>query len=377
MKKLFGNPKSLLLVAGMASLISIPTIADNSGLTITPGFGYTDFDGDRGDDLGNAARSLDDTLGSLGIGYRFDNSWQIELVYGQGELAGRAGDVDYSTVHLDGLYHLTDDGTVVPYLAFGAGYSEFDELSQHETSLNLGGGLKFHVNDVFSVRTDVRGIRELDDDYFDIAMNLGLQFLIGGKSEPAPAPEPVAVDSDGDGVVDENDRCPGTAAGVEVDANGCELDSDGDGVVNSKDECPDTEAGARVDEVGCYIILTESRSIRLEIKFANNSSTVEDSYLGKIEEVAQFMREYPKTNVVIEGHTDDRGKASYNLLLSEKRAKNVASVLVSRFNVDPARVSSVGYGESKPVADNSTLDGRAENRRVVAVMSASVQKRAE
>ncbi len=351
----------------------MPLAADPSGFTITPSLGYFNADSERSGDF-------DDTFGSLGLGYRFDSPWQLELVYAQGDLEDSGAELDYSTYRLDGLYHLDiDSQTVTPYLAIGTGYSEFEgaAATSHESSVNAGLGLKFAVNDILNIRTDFRAIREFDDQLLDFASSIGFQFLIGGESEPEPVPEPVVVDSDGDGVPDDVDQCANTPAGVEVDANGCELDSDSDGIVNSKDECPDTELGAKVDAVGCYIILTESRNVRLDVKFANNSSKVDENYLDKIQEVAQFMREHPKTDVVIEGHTDDRGKAGYNLILSEERAKNVAAMLVSRFNVDASRVSSVGYGESKPISDNGTLEGRAENRRVVAIISATVQKRAE
>lgn len=378
--------KANLFVASalLAGVVASPVLAD-PGFTITPSFGYIDTDGDRADDNGAAGLDLDDSLGSIGLGYRFNNPWQLELVYGQGELSDQGADVDYSTVHLDGLYHF-GKGVVTPYVAIGAGYSEFDELRLDETNFNLGGGLKFAINKILSVRTDVRAIQDFDDSYTDVIASIGLQFLAGGKSAARPAAAaavaaPVVqnarLDADGDGVIDSADSCPNTPAGVEVNASGCELDSDGDGIVNSKDECPDSELGAKVDEVGCYIILTESRNVRLDVKFANNSAAVDQNYLGRIEEVAGFMREYPQTNVVIEGHTDDRGKASYNLVLSEERAKNVAALLVSRYNVAPSRVSSVGYGESKPIADNASSAGRAENRRVVAVISATVQKRAQ
>ena len=151
----------------------------------------------------------------------------------------------------------------------------------------------------------------------------------------------------------------------------------GTGVPNSEDECPNTELGAKVDSVGCYIILEESRSIELKINFATNSSVIEADYLDEIQEVSDFMREYPQTSVVIEGHTDDRGQADYNQQLSEKRARNVAATLVNRFGVDAERVTSAGYGEARPAASNATAEGRAANRRVVAVISATVQKRAE
>ena len=74
-----------------------------------------------------------------------------------------------------------------------------------------------------------------------------------GPVEPAPTPVIKAIDSDGDGVTDDKDRCPGTAAGAKVDAQGCELDSDGDGVVDRLDKCPTTPAGRKVNAQGCEL----------------------------------------------------------------------------------------------------------------------------
>ena len=373
-----------------ALVVAAPAVlADPSGFTITPSIGYEEFDNDRNADL-------DDSFWSLGLGYRFASPWALELVYADSELSDVSvptGAVAFTSWRLDGLYHLATNDFVTPYLAFGAGIADFESdlpgaavsgFNDDATNVNLVGGLKFRVSDFFSVRTDVRGFRDLDEQHTDLALSLGLQFLLGGKAAPAAvaaapvAAAPVAVDgdADGDGVTDSRDRCPGTPIGVEVDANGCQLDDDRDGVVNADDECPDTELGAKVDSVGCYIILEESRSIELKINFATNSSVIESQYFDEIEEVAVFMREYPKTKVVIEGHTDDRGQAAYNQQLSEKRANNVAATLVNRFGVAASRVSSIGYGEVRPIADNNTADGRAANRRVVAVISATVQKRA-
>ncbi len=371
---------SAALILPLAIAGSAVTVADPSGFTVTPSIGYAEIDDDRGADL-------DDNFWSLGLGYRFDNPWQLELVYGQSEVEDGdipTGDIDVESLRLDALYHLAEDRSIIPYLAIGSGYTDFDadvaDLNGDETNINAGAGVKYRVSDMFSVRSDFRGIYGLSEENVDLALSLGLQMLFGGEKSPAPAPapaEPVDGDADGDGVADSLDKCPQSKPGVQVDANGCELDDDKDGVPNSEDECPNSELGAKVDSVGCYIILEESRSIELKINFATNSSVIEADYLDEIQEVADFMREYPQTSVVIEGHTDDRGQADYNQQLSEKRARNVAATLVNRFGVDANRVTSAGYGEARPTASNATAEGRAANRRVVAVISATVQKRAE
>ena len=83
------------------------------------------------------------------------------------------------------------------------------------------------------------------------------------------------------------------------------------------------------------------------------------------------MKQYPDTSVVIEGHTDSRGAASYNKNLSQKRADAVAAYLVSQFKIELNRVSAEGKGEVSPITTNDTKEGRAENRRVQAEIKTS------
>ncbi len=360
---------ALIAAAGVTSGLAQ---AEDNGFTITPSVGFMDFDGDRQVD--------EDVFGSIGLGYKFSNPWQLELVYAEGEseLETNGRDVDYKMLHLDALYHLDASGSVQPYLAIGAGAVDFDGTPGRgeETELNAGMGLKIALSEIFSLRTDLRAFHDLDHDNLDFAASLGLQAMFGGSSEKSPAVAAVG-DADGDGVSDDRDRCPDTPRGVEVNASGCPLDSDGDGVPNHRDDCPDTEKGARVDAKGCYVILKEAREIELKVNFASNSDIVPTDYYAEVSRLADFLREYPTTKVVIEGHTDSSGKASYNQDLSERRAANVAKVLVGNYEVDAARVSSVGYGEEKPIADNNTAAGKAANRRVVAVVSTVVEKRAQ
>lgn len=374
----------LLLAVCAAALVQTPlSMAEESGFTLTPSIGFYDFDSDRSalaDTSADPESYDDDSFYSFGIGYRLDNPWQIELVYLEGDTGTSAGDIDFTQFRLDGLYHMPSESSVVPYFVIGGGENEFDEPLDkvEENFVNYGVGFKYAFNELISARTDLRAITSLDEEDTDVALTLGLQFLLGGSSAPAPAPAPAApADSDNDGVSDANDACPNTPAGVEVDSRGCALDDDGDGVPNHEDNCPDSEAGARVDAEGCYILLEEAREIELEVNFANNSAEVSDQYLSEIKAVADFMTEYPNTEAVIEGHTDSSGSESYNQDLSERRATEVANVLVEKFSVDSGRVSAVGYGEARPVADNGTAEGRSANRRVVAVISTTVETRAE
>jgi OOP family OmpA-OmpF porin len=145
-----------------------------------------------------------------------------------------------------------------------------------------------------------------------------------------------------------------------------DLDSDGDGVTDSLDQCPNTPRGIKVDRVGCPVPIPKKVSITLLVEFDFDKDVVKPQYHNDIEKVANFLKAYPKTSGELEGHTDSMGSEEYNKTLSERRAESVKKYLVDNFNVDAARLSTMGYGESNPVASNETDDGRQKNRRVVA-----------
>ncbi|MBT3064532.1 MAG: OmpA family protein [Candidatus Thiodiazotropha sp.] len=168
-----------------------------------------------------------------------------------------------------------------------------------------------------------------------------------------------ALDSDGDGVADSNDKCPGTPAGAKVDADGCELDSDGDGVVDSRDACPNTPSGAKVTADGCAVEI-----VLQNVQFELNSDRISGEYTSVLNKVADSLKARADIKSIdVIGHTDSTGSAAYNQTLSERRAKAVAEYLGAQ-GVDQGMLSSMGKGESSPIADNGTKQGRAQNRRV-------------
>ncbi|WP_372876035.1 OmpA family protein [Pseudomonas sp.] len=160
-------------------------------------------------------------------------------------------------------------------------------------------------------------------------------------------------------------------------------DEDGDGVFDRRDRCPDTPPNTMVRHNGCPFPEYASPApvmepeepavpvrVELDVKFDFDKSVVKEGSYADIKSLADFMKQYPQTTTIVEGHTDAIGSDAYNQGLSERRANAVRDVLVEQHGIDVNRVSAVGYGESRPVADNDSESGRAINRRVEAAVEA-------
>ena len=329
---------------------------------------------------------LDDTI-SYGLrlgrnldGYIFN---QLEIGFEHAPNVGVAGtggqetDITRYFANIVKEYKLTD--FIKAYGLVGLGYEDVEhELADNDSSMfgQYGVGLKHSITDALAVKGELRHSIKFDDGDNNFFYTLGLAYSFGKKAvmeapkpapmpvkaEPMPMAKPVVLDDDKDGVPNEKDLCPQSAPGVTVDANGCEIDSDKDGVVDSLDQCPNTPAGVKVDSKGC------AKTITLHVNFETNKADIKPSFMAKIQEVAAFMKENTIYNVVLEGHTDNRGSEKYNQKLSERRAMAVASALKD-LGIDASRVSAKGFGEMKPVADNTTKEGMAQNRRVDAVFN--------
>jgi outer membrane protein OmpA-like peptidoglycan-associated protein len=100
------------------------------------------------------------------------------------------------------------------------------------------------------------------------------------------------------------------------------------------------------------------------LNFASGRSVIEAQYFGLLSKAQSAINTFPGCSVTIEGHTDSYGSDATNLRLSEERAESVRQYLLANMRVDDFRISSVGYGESKPIANNETAEGRARNRRI-------------
>jgi len=345
-----------------------------SGITLTPGIGISIFDGQR--DINKGLHV------SFGLGYRFDSPWAAEINYTtiDTDIKLTNAEVEGPQWRIDSLYNLQSNSNIKPFLSFGVGTVKLG-ANDKETQLNIGMGVKYLFSSNSALRADVKMFRSNDQEHaLDAGLTIGYQYTLGSAgravsmSAPMPAPMPVVdPDTDDDGVNDASDRCSNTPAGVSVGARGCTLDSDSDGVADHSDSCPSTFPPALVDKNGCYRVLKKSVNIELNVQFDFDSSRSLTAHAIEVRKVADFMGQYPSTSVVIEGHTDSKGNDGYNQRLSEARATTIANLLVEEFRVDATRVSSMGYGESKPKVSNDTEAGRQRNRRAVAVVAAIVE----
>ena len=165
-------------------------------------------------------------------------------------------------------------------------------------------------------------------------------------------------DQDGDGVLDGDDHCPFTSAGVIVDIRGCANDADGDGVPDFRDRCPNTLPDRVVDTSGCEYAPSLSQAIRFEF----DSAVLGTEAKSAIDKLLPVIQSRPAGKIKIVGHADNIGADAYNRHLSQLRADAVVDYLVSK-GVDRSRLNTSGAGESSPASTNDTPAGRSENRR--------------
>lgn len=360
------NKKTLL--ACLLTSVAATATASEGRWYINPAVGIQDFDTER--------RLDDETTYTIGGEYRYNDNWATELRVLDSSPDGKnskLNDTDVSQYYLDALYYFKPmTAKWQPFALLGLGHAEFDSKfsDSKETQANAGVGVRYSLNDNWSLRGDLRGLYGFDDGTWDSLVNLGISYAFGSSSKPAP----VDGDSDNDGVADSRDSCPNTPAGAAVDVNGCALDSDGDGVADYKDQCPNTPQGRKVDDKGCKLPLVRDISMAISVNFASNSATVIRGEIQDVNRLVKFMKTYPEVPVEISGFTDNTGSAAYNKKLSQRRADAVRAILINKHGLDAKRLTAIGYGEEQPVADNGTAAGRLANRRVVATVKHQVEE---
>jgi OOP family OmpA-OmpF porin len=403
---------TILLLAAPVS----KTLAEPGDWYIAPQIVFTDDDGER---------LLDDQIGGGQIagGYEINDVFFVEGHIGYSDLDGYLGiGQEHLDISVNVLSRLNPEGRFSPFILAGAGYLGTETSTgseENRPSATVGVGFLWAFNNSpFSVRGEYRArfAIESGNNLTDRISSLGVQYSFGRKSperivdtdndgvpdyadqclnsEPGVQVDSVGceifVDTDGDGVMDRKDLCPDTPAGMPVDEygclsdndqdgvtddidecpntvsgatvnpNGCERDDDNDGVVNHRDNCPDSRPGVRVDVYGCEIVdIIELRGVN----FATNSDRLLAGAEQVIDDAIAWLRQHPGLIVEVAGHTDNDGNDILNLGLSERRANTVRDYMINN-GISPDNLSAQGFGESQPVSDNDTPEGKAENRRV-------------
>ncbi len=188
---------------------------------------------------------------------------------------------------------------------------------------------------------------------------------------------PEEEDRDGDGIGDSQDQCPDVPEDKDnyQDQDGCpDTDNDGDGILDSADKCPDMPETKNnfQDDDGCPDINPElvvvNRDLgKIEIKqkvfFDTGKAVIKPVSFKLLNEVGEALKANPTMEVLIEGHTDSQGSDASNMKLSTNRANAVREYLIAQ-RVESERLTSIGFGETKPIDDNTKPAGRERNRRV-------------
>lgn len=179
----------------------------------------------------------------------------------------------------------------------------------------------------------------------------------GTDSKGCPETKVTADDTDGDGLKNADETAAGT------DPNN--PDTDGDKVMDGADHCPLTPG--KIDLHGCALSDEELATIKAaseHIYFNSGSATIKSESFADLDKLAAILKKHEEVKATIEGHTDSSGGADANKRLSQSRADAVKKYLTDK-GVKADHLSSIGYGEERPIADNSTAAGRTKNRRVI------------
>lgn len=290
-----------------------------------------------------------------------------------------------------------------PFAQLGTGFS----IYKNYFGIYIPAGIGCQVNctpDLFLLINSQYRIPVTNTQHRHFYHSIGLAGTINkkkiNKTKPAPPPPPLSVmikqpvDSDGDGIVDSVDQCPAIIGVIRY--HGCPIpDRDGDGISDDEDRCPDVKGirqyqgcpppdkdGDGIEDAldkcpdiagntfnnGCPEIKTAvQEQINLAAKqifFATNRYELLPKSFAALNEVVKVLQENPALQLHIEGHTDNTSTPEKNQVLSENRAGSVLQYL-QKAGIPATRLHATGYGQNRPVAENTTAKGRAANRRVV------------
>jgi len=354
--------KKIILIPALLSA-TLAFAQDQYKFEVSPLVGYNFAEGDL---------NIQDNGHMLGgVEFQFNSkksplSAEFSLLYSPDADYDNGKDTEFIRFAFNGVYTFNNINSIVPFAKVGAGHETAtltNADNQNGFFLDAGAGVKIPFAEQWAVKLEGIYMAKfahnqngaIDNNFVTLA---GLTYSFGTYAKkPAPVPF-VDGDDDNDGVLNSQDSCLYTPANTPVDALGCALvqDNDSDGVINSKDRCPDTPYGVKVNQEGCQELKV------LNIFFDFDSYHIKKDSQKNVDKYSVFLKEHPYYHAEIIGHTDNKGSTTYNKKLSKERANAVVEALVED-GIDKDRLSSIGMGELNPIADNSTPEGRAKNRR--------------
>ncbi|MBK8576663.1 MAG: OmpA family protein [Elusimicrobia bacterium] len=314
---------------------------------------------------------------------------EISISYDQLSLdtKGTTENVLFQPIMLNWIHSFAVDSKLTPFFSIGAGPtttkfldSDNDHTRRTVFGAKAGVGLEYFVTKRFSVGAvgnyhyAAKSERDLTNEASVLSAGLMANFFFlksngEPKAEESAVPSAQAVTA---AVEPAATAAPAVVAGAAaaVAVADAEKDTDNDGVIDSLDKCAETPAGVLVDTTGCP---AEKVSVTLDIKFDTGKTVVDSKYDPRLAKAAAYLKSHPTVTVEIEGHSDNVGDKAQNKTLSLKRAEAVRQALITRHGADAAQMKAVGYGDERPIADNTTAEGREINRRVMATMTAKPQ----
>jgi len=279
-------------------------------------------------------------------------------------------------------HYITANGTEGRYLETG---SATEKKWVKSLVIPVGAGVKFRLSDALGLNLGYK-INFTDDDNLDALKRAyptkdkysygygGLEYTFGSSSKPnLEWVNPVAIMYDelyDAALRQEVEALKGRVTNVENAVNDLKKDSDGDGVSDQFDKCPNTPAGTVVDGAGCPIkfpaadsTATTTAAAYSNIQFDFDSSVLRTSSYSVLDAGSADLRANSSKTIELAGYASSEGTAAHNLRLSKDRANSVKTYLVNS-GVEARRIKVKGMGETNPIADNSTEEGRVMNRRV-------------
>jgi OmpA-OmpF porin, OOP family len=338
--------KHLLAIAALTSVTAAVSVQaeefQDNRWYVSPYGSFIHTGGDR--------QSSDGWGGGMGIGKILNKHFNVELKGSYHEFSGTNGPWSLAGGTADLQYYFTR-GTFSPYTVIGVGAQNTCASANCGIGLlgEAGVGFTYELHDNLLIRSDVRyrynnnlnaHVQPGTDEFHDMVVNVGFVIPFGDKPTAAKAEEPAVVET------------PVAPADCST------LDSDADGVNDCNDQCAGTMAGSKVNEQGCPITL-ELKGVNFKVDSAELTINAKSILDG----VAENLINYPQKNdIEVAGHTSSEGSNAHNLKLSQRRSQSVVNYL-KRKGVSN-KLYAKGYGENHPVADNSTEEGRMQNRRV-------------